>query len=117
MLPAEHPVGKPLRPLVCLYRIRSREEEKSQNTTAPEVSVFTLMLFADRTSTAFLRSIQLRLYFSSVAYWLMAALRRLGLRGTELAQTQCSTIRLKLLKILALIRVTMRKMWVSLAGG
>ncbi len=81
------------------------------------MSVFTLMLFADRTSTTFLRSNQLRLYFSSVAYLLMAALRRLGLRGTELARAQCSTIRLKLLKILALIRVTMRKVWVSLPGG
>jgi hypothetical protein len=76
-----------------------------------------LMLFADRTSTAFLRSNQTRLYFSSVAYLLMQAFRRLGLKGTELAQAQCSTIRLKLLKIGALIRVTVRKVWVSLAGG
>jgi hypothetical protein len=76
-----------------------------------------LMLFADRTSTAFLRSNQIRLYFSSVAYTLMQALRRLGLRGTELAQAQCATIRLKLLKIGALVRVTVRKVWLSLAGG
>jgi hypothetical protein len=76
-----------------------------------------LMLFADRTSTAFLRSNQIRLYFSSLAYVLMQALRRLGLRGTELAQAQCSTIRLKLLKIGALVRVTVRKVWLSLAGG
>jgi hypothetical protein len=76
-----------------------------------------LMLFADRTSTAFLRSNQNRLYFSSVAYWLVEALRRLGLMQTELAQAQASTIRLKLLKIGALIRVTVRKVWVSLAGG
>ena len=76
-----------------------------------------LMLFADRTSTAFLRSNQIRLYFSSAAYLLMHALRRLALRGTELAQAQCVTIRLKLLKIGALIRVTVRKVWLSLAGG
>lgn len=76
-----------------------------------------LMLFADRTSTAFLRSNQIRLYFSSVAYLLMAALRRLGLKGTELASAQCATLRLKLLKIGALIRVTARKVWVSMAGG
>ena len=76
-----------------------------------------LMLFADRTSTAFLRSNQIRLYFSSAAYLLMQALRRLGLRGTELAQAQCATIRLKLLKIGALIRITVRKVWLSLAGG
>jgi len=76
-----------------------------------------LMLFADRTSTAFLRSNQIRLYFSSVAYLLMEALRRLGLKGTELARAQCATLRLKLLKIGALIRVTVRKVWVSMAGG
>lgn len=76
-----------------------------------------LMLFADRTSTAFLRSNQTRLYFSSVAYLLMHALRRLGLRGTELAQAQCATIRLKLLKIGARIRVTVRRVWISLAEG
>ncbi len=76
-----------------------------------------LMLFADRTSTAFLRSNQIRVNFSSMAYLLIEALRRLGLKGTELAQAQCSTIRLKLLKIGALIRVTVRKVWLSMAGG
>jgi len=76
-----------------------------------------LALFADRTSTSLLRSNQLRLYFSSFAYCLLQALRRLGLRGTEMAQAQCQTIRLKLLKIGAQIRITVRKVWVSLAGG
>jgi hypothetical protein len=76
-----------------------------------------LMLFADRTSTAYLRSNQIRLYFSSVAYLLLQALRRLGLRGTEWAKAQCTTLRLKLLKIGALIRITVRKVWVSMAGG
>jgi hypothetical protein len=76
-----------------------------------------LMLFSDRTSTHYLRSNQLRLYFSSIAYVLLQMLRRLGLAGTELAQAQCSTIRLKLLKIGALIRITVRKVWISLAGG
>lgn len=76
-----------------------------------------LMLFADRTSTAYLRSNQLRLYFSSVAYVLLQMLRHLGLQGTELAKAQCATIRLKLLKIGALIRISVRKVWVSLAGG
>ena len=76
-----------------------------------------MMLFADRTSTAYLRSNQIRLYFSSVAYVLMQALRRLGLQGTEWAQAQCTTLRLKLLKIGALIRITVRKVWVSMAGG
>jgi len=76
-----------------------------------------LMLFADRTSTAYLRSNQLRLYFSSMAYVLLQMLRHLGLKGTELAKAQCATIRLKLLKIGALIRISVRKVWISLAGG
>jgi len=76
-----------------------------------------LMLFSDRTSTHYLRSNQLRLYFSSIAYALLQMLRRLGLEGTELAKAQCSSIRLKLLKIGALIRITVRKVGVSLAGG
>jgi hypothetical protein len=72
-----------------------------------------LALFADRTSTAFMRSNQLRLYFSSFAYVLVQALRRLGLEGTELARAQCDTIRLKLFKIGAQLKVTVRKVWIS----
>jgi hypothetical protein len=74
-----------------------------------------LWLFADRTSCSTMRANQLRLWFSSVAYTLMQALRRLGLKGTELARAQCNTIRLKLLKIGAQVRVTVRKIWVSLS--
>jgi len=76
-----------------------------------------LMLFSDRTSTAYLRSNQIRLYFSSVAYLLLPALRRLGLQGTELAKAQGTTLRLKLLKVGALMRITGRKVWGSLASG
>ena len=76
-----------------------------------------LWLFADRTSTGKMRANQLRLYFSSVAYTLMQALRRLGLQGTQMATAQCHTIRLKLLKVGAQVKVTVRKVWVSLAGG
>ena len=72
-----------------------------------------LFLFADRTSSSSFRANQARLYFSSMAYALMSALRRLGLRGTEYARAQCNTIRLKLLKIGAQIRITARKVWVS----
>jgi hypothetical protein len=74
-----------------------------------------LMLFADRTSTQKIHSNQIRLYFSSVAYVLIQALRRLGLAGTEMAKAQCDTIRLRLLKIGAQLRITVRKVWVSLA--
>lgn len=76
-----------------------------------------LMLFADRTSTAWLRSNQLRLWFSSAAYVLVQALRRVGLAGTALAQAQCGSIRLWLFKIGALVRVTVRKVWVSLSSA
>jgi len=74
-----------------------------------------LCLFADRTSAATMRANQLRLWLSSVAYTLMNALRRLGLKGTKLAKARCDTIRLKLLKIGAQIKVTVRKVWVSLS--
>jgi hypothetical protein len=76
-----------------------------------------LMLFADRTSTAYLRSNQLRLYFSSITYVLLQMLRRLELRGTELAADRCATVRLKLFKTGALVRITVRKAWVSLSSA
>jgi Transposase DDE domain group 1 len=72
-----------------------------------------LSLFADRMSTESLRANQLRLYFSSLAYVLVHALRRLALAGTEWAQAQVHTIRLHLLKIAAEVRVTARRVWVS----
>jgi len=74
-------------------------------------------LFADRTSASTMRANQLRLWFSSVAYVLMQALRREGLQGTPMGEAQCDTIRLRLLKIGAQIRVTVRKVWVALAEG
>jgi hypothetical protein len=76
-----------------------------------------LMLFADRTSAATMRANQLRLYFSSIAYLLLQALRRLALAGTALARAQCQTIRLTLLKIGARIRITVRNVWLALASG
>src|SRR3954466_6983596 len=76
-----------------------------------------LHLFADRTSSATMRANQVRLFFSSIAYVLLEASRRLGLAGTELAEAQCQTIRLKLLKVGALVRVTVRKVWVKLSSG
>ena len=72
-----------------------------------------LGLFAERTSSATLKANQLRLYFSSFAYVLMHGLRRLGLAGTAYAKAQCTTIRVKLLKIGARVRVTVRKVWLA----
>ncbi len=76
-----------------------------------------LDLFADRTSTHSLHSNQIRLYLSSIAYCLLVALRRLALAGTEMAHAQCGTIRLRLLKIGAQVRLTARKIWISMAAG
>jgi hypothetical protein len=74
-------------------------------------------LFADRVSAETMRANQMRVYLSTMAYVLVSGLRRLGLKGTELAQAQVSTIRTKLLKIGAQIRVTVRKVWVSMASS
>jgi len=72
------------------------------------------VLFADRVSAESMRANQLRLYFSAMAYVLVSGLRRLGLKATELATAQAATIRLRLLKIGALVRVTVRRVWISL---
>jgi hypothetical protein len=74
-----------------------------------------LWLFADRTSCETMRANQVRLYLSTVAYIVLRALREFGLRGTELAQAQCGSIRWKLLKIGGVIRVTVRRVVVALS--
>ena len=74
-------------------------------------------LFADRVSAETMRANQMRLYFSVFAYVLVSGLRRLGLKATELAQAQVSTIRSKLLKIGAQVRITVRKVWISMASS
>jgi hypothetical protein len=72
-------------------------------------------LFAGRVSAATLRANQLRLYLSAAAYMLMSGFRRLTLAGTGWARAQCETIRLQLLRIGAQVRITARKVWVSIA--
>jgi hypothetical protein len=74
-------------------------------------------LFADRVSASTMRANQQRIYLSVIAYTLMNGLRRLGLQTTTMATAQVGTIRLKLLKIGALIQVTVRKVWVRLASS
>jgi hypothetical protein len=74
-------------------------------------------LFADRTSAATMRANQLRLWFASMAYVLLCALRRLGLAHTQFAQATCGTIRLKLLKIGALVRRSVRRVTVAMASA
>jgi Transposase DDE domain group 1 len=75
------------------------------------------VLFADRVSVSTMRGNQLRVYLSVIAYTLMNGLRRLGLKATTMATAQVGTIRLKLLKIGALIQVTVRKVWVRMASS
>ena len=74
-------------------------------------------LFADRTPAATMRANQLRLWFASMAYVLMCALRRIGLAGTELARATCGTIRLKLLKIGAQVTISVRRVKIALASS
>jgi hypothetical protein len=74
-------------------------------------------LFADRTSTATLRANQLRLWFASMAYVLICALRRIGLKHTRFAQATCGTLRLNLLKIGACVTVSVRRISLAMASA
>ncbi len=76
-----------------------------------------LDLFAGRTSAATMRANQLRLWFASVAYVLVCALRRIGLAHTQFAEATCGTIRLKLLKIGALVRISVRRVKIAMASA
>ena len=76
-----------------------------------------LSLFATRVSAETMRANQLRLSLAGFAYLLLHGLRRLALKGTELERAQATTIRLRLLKIGAQIRITARKIWLSMASG
>ena len=101
--------GDPMRLYEEVYCARGEMENRIKEQQ--------LSLFADRTSAATMRANQIRLWFSSVAYLLMQAVRRLALKGTAMEKAQCQTIRLKLLKIGAQVKITVRKVWVSLAEG
>jgi hypothetical protein len=76
-----------------------------------------LYLFADRTSSATMKANQLRLWFSSLAYVILNELRSVGLRRTRMAEATCQSIRLKLLKIGAHVRVSVRRVVFSMASG
>jgi hypothetical protein len=76
-----------------------------------------LDLYADRTSTATMRANQLRLWFASMAYVLLCALRRIGLHDTDFAAATCGTIRLKLLKIGAIVRFSVRRIKIAMASA
>lgn len=76
-----------------------------------------LDLYADRTSAATLRANQLRLWFASMAYVLLCALRRIGLAKTQFADATCGTIRLRLLKIGAIVTISVRRIKIAMASG
>src|SRR4051794_19566994 len=92
-----------------LYCARGEMENRIKETQGD--------LFADRTSAASMRANQLRLWFASMAYVLLCALRRIGLSHTALAAATCGTIRLKLLKIGALVRISARRVKVAMASA
>jgi hypothetical protein len=96
----------------ALYEERYCERGNMENRIKEQFS-----LFADRVSAETIRANQMRLYLSAMAYILVSGLRRVGLKATELAEAQVSTIRTKLLKIGAQIRVSVRKVWVSMASS
>lgn len=76
-----------------------------------------LHLFADRTSTHYFSSNQFRLWFSTLAYVLLQQLRAVALAGTELAKASCATIRLRLLKVAGLVRLSVRRVWIQLSSA
>ena len=106
-LPAEQVAAKSL--YEDLYCARGEMENRIKECQ--------LDLFADRTSTATLRANQLRLWFASMAYVLICALRRIGLSQTRFARATCGTIRLKLLKIGAQVRLSVRRIKLAMASG
>jgi hypothetical protein len=99
-------------PAQALYEQLYCERGEAENRIKEQLS-----LFADRVSAESMKANQLRVYFAGLAYVLMTGLRRLGLRGTKMARAQATTIRLRLLKIGARIRITARKVWLSMASS
>lgn len=93
----------------CLYEERYCARGDMENRIKEQQ----LELFADRTSTQTMRANQIRLYFSSFAYILLCALRRLGLKGSDLERAQPGTIRLRLLKVGARVRISVRQIRIS----
>jgi hypothetical protein len=92
-----------------VYRARGEAENRIKECQ--------LDLFADRTSAATMKANQLRLWFASMAYVLMSALRRIGLRHTQFAEATCGTLRLRLLKIGALVKISCRRIKLAMASA
>jgi hypothetical protein len=121
---AEHIDGKsnPRFIVTSLTPITGRNRNSTKNCTVRAVtwktgSKSSLFCLPIGVSASTMRANQLRIYLSVIAYTLLNGLRRLGLQGTTMATAQVGTIRLKLLKIGALIKVTVRKVWVRMASS
>ncbi len=121
---AEHIAGDKANPrfvvtslLATEFDVRTLYEEQycARGEMENRIKEQQLYLFADHLCCETMRANQLRLYFSTVAYVVLRSLREFGLRDTEMAQAQCQTIRAKLFKIGGLIRVSVRRVVVSLS--
>ncbi len=106
-------LGEQAHPAQALYEVLYCARGEMENRIKEQQ----LDLFADRTSAHTLRANQLRLWFDSVAYVLINLLRHFGLKGTELERAQAGTIRLKLLKVAAIVRVSVRRVVLSLSAA
>ena len=98
-----------LKPRECDARIPYERIYCARGDMENRVKECQLDLFAGRTSAASMRANQLRLWFASMAYVLLCALRRIGLAHTQFAEATCGSVRLKLLTIGALVRITVRR--------
>src|SRR5256885_9959276 len=120
------PPRSTLFPYTTLFR-SSREEHEARNLYEKlygargemenRIKECQLDLYADRTSAKTMRANQLRLWFAAMAYVLLCAVRRIGLAHTQFARASCGTIRLKLLKVGALVRVSIRRIKVAMASA
>ena len=101
----------------CEMENRIKGEERPWRQWRRASATNQLDLFADRTSSATMKANQLRLWFLSMAYVLVNELRRIALRHSQFADATCGTIRLKLLKIGALVRRSVRRIKFAMASG
>jgi hypothetical protein len=104
-----------LTPEACAAQALYEQEYCGRGDMENRIKEQQLMLFASRVSCATMRANQVRLCLATVAYVVLRALRQFGLPQTELAQAQCGTIRVRLLKLGAVVRVTVRRVWVALS--
>src|SRR5260370_23163554 len=101
----------------CKARYLYEKVYCARGDTENRIKESQLDLYADRTSTATMRANQLRLWFASMAYVLLCALRRIGLQHTPFAKATCGTIPLTLLKTAALVRVSVRRVKFAMASA